>query len=311
MQIQLRRFGFVSAFTPRVRAQVVGEVQRLFLLVLGVSIAALGYALFQVPYDIAAGGVSGIGIIVNHFTGWSIGMLYFVLNIPLLVLGFFYLGRWAFVGRTLIAVVAFSVATDLFLRYLPQYLGQDPITGDLLLSSVYAGVVGGIGGGLIYRANATMGGTGIVGRIIQQKTGTPLSQTYLYTDGLIVLTAGVVFGWEIALYAMLTLLLSGMASDYVLEGPSRARTAVIITQHPQEIIDRLSDDLGRGASYWQITGGYTGEPRTLVQCTIYRPQVTELQRIVEQVDPAAFVSIGVTQHVMGEGFSAGQRAMPL
>jgi uncharacterized membrane-anchored protein YitT (DUF2179 family) len=109
---------------------------------------------------------------------------------------------------------------------------------------------------------------------------------------------------------MLTLLLSGMASDYVLEGPSRARTAVIITRHPQEIIARLSSELGRGASHWEVMGGYTGEQKTMVQCTIYRPQVTALQRIVEQVDPQAFVSIGVTQQVLGEGFSPSRRHKP-
>lgn len=287
---------------------VIQEVQRLFFLLIGVAVAALGYAIFQVPYNIAAGGVSGIGIIVNYFTGWSIGLLYFVLNIPLLVLGFFYLGRWPFVGRTLVAVIIFSVLSDLFLRYLPSYLAQFPITDDILLSSVYGGVVGGIGGGFIYRANATMGGTGIIGRIIQMKTGTPLSQTYLYTDGVIVLTAGVVFGWEIALYAMLTLLLNGMASDYVLEGPSRARTATIVTTHADALIERLGTELGRGASYWEVRGAYKGEPRTLVQCTIYRPQMTDLRRIVEQVDPNAFVSIGVTQQVLGEGFTFVRRS---
>ena len=282
---------------------VLQEIQRLFLLIIGVAVAALGYSIFQVPYDIAAGGISGVGILINHFTGWSVGIIYFVLNIPLLVLGFFYLGRWPFVWRTLIAVLLFSLLTELFLYYLPLHLELFPITEDILLSSIYGGVVGGIGGGFIYRANATMGGTGIIGRIIQMKTGTPLSQVYLYTDGIIVLSAGVIFGWEVALYAMLTLLLNGMASDYVLEGPSRARTATIITTQPDILIERLASDLGRGATYWEVRGAYKGEPRILVQCTIYRPQMTDLLRIVEQVDPNAFISIGVTQQVRGEGFS--------
>lgn len=286
---------------------VLQEVRRVFLLLIGVAVASLGYAIFQVPYNIAAGGVSGVAIIVNYFTGWSVGLIYFVLNIPLLILGFFYLGRWSFVWRTLVAVLLFSLLSDLFLRYLPLYLDEFPITEDILLSSIYGGVVGGIGGGFIYRANATIGGTSIIGRIIQIKTGTPLSQIYLYTDGVIVLSAGVFFGWEIALYAMLTLLLSGMASDYVLEGPSRARTATIITMHPDVLIQRLGNELGRGATYWDVSGAYKGEPRVLVQCTIYRPQMTDLMRIVEQVDPGAFVSIGVTQQVRGEGFSYVRR----
>jgi len=296
---------------PALRKQVtrpvlLHEVRQFVLLFVGIMVVALGYAIFQIPYHIAAGGLSGVGIILNHFTGWSEGAIYFVLNVPLLVLGFFYLGRWPFVLRTLLAVVLFSVATEIFVTTLPLYLPEYPITEDVFLSAVYAGLVSGIGIGFIYRAGATIGGTGIVGRILQMKTGTPLSQVYLYTDGLIVLTAGVVFGWELALYAMLTLLLSGMMSDYVLEGPSRARTATIITNEPLAVTERINTELGRGATYWTVTGAYTGQTRTLIQCTVYRPQVADLKRIVMQTDPCAFVSIGVTQQAMGEGFSYAQ-----
>ena len=279
------------------------ETRRLLLLTMGALIAALGFSLFQVPYNIAAGGVSGIGIIVNHFTGVSVSLFYLLANIPLLLLGFFYLGRWRFLLTTVIAVVLFSVGTEYFPRVLPQYMNEYPITDNVLLAAIYAGLIGGIGGGLIYAAGATLGGTGIVGRIIQIKTGIPLSQIYLFVDGAIILTAGIVFGWNIALYAMLTLLLNGLATDYVLEGPSRARTAFIITNRPSEMIDALASQLGRGVSHWEIKGGYTGEVRTMVLCTIYRPQVNDLKRIVGAVDPAAFVAIGMTQQALGEGFT--------
>ncbi len=278
------------------------ETRRSLLMFLGAIIAALSYTLFQIPYNIAAGGVGGISIIINYFTGWPQGTLYFVLNIPLLILGFFYLGRWPFVVRTVIAVVIFSVATDLFLTYLPGLLPQYPLTEDVLLSAVYAGLVGGIGGGLIYRSGSTMAGTGIIGRIIQMKTGVPLSQIYLYTDSLIVLAAGAVFGWEIALYALLTLFLSGIASDYTLEGPSSVRTATIITNRAEEMSHALMSRLGHGVSQWQITGGYTGEAHTMLRCTIFRPQVNDLKRIVAEVDPTAFVTIGMTHQALGSKF---------
>lgn len=272
-------------------------------MVIGVLLAALGYSLFQVPYRIAAGGVGGISIIVNNFTGWPVGAIYLVLNIPLLVLGYFYLGRWAFIIRTLIAVIVFSTATDLFLAYLPGMLETYPITQNVLLSAIYGGLVGGIGSGLNYRAGGTMGGTGIIGRIIQKKTGFPLSQVYLYTDGVIVLTAGAVFGWELALYALLTLFLAGMASDYTLEGPSSVRTATIISNNPEAVARALINELGRGVSQWQITGSYTGERRTMLICTIYRPQVNDLKRIVGQADAQAFVTIGIAHQAFGAGFS--------
>ncbi len=278
------------------------ETRRALLMFLGAIIAALSYSLFQIPYNIAAGGVGGISIIINHFTGWPQGTLYFVLNIPLLILGFFYLGRWLFLVRTVISVMIFSVATDLFLTYLPGLLLQYPLTQDVLLSAVYAGLVGGIGGGLIYRSGSTLAGTGIIGRIIQMKTGVPLSQIYLYTDSVIVLAAGAVFGWEIALYALLTLFLNGIASDYTLEGPSSVRTATIITNRAEEMSHALITRLGHGVSQWQITGGYTGEPHAMLRCTIFRPQVNDLKRIVAEVDPAAFVTIGMTHQALGSKF---------
>jgi uncharacterized membrane-anchored protein YitT (DUF2179 family) len=283
------------------------EIGLTLLLIIGTLIVALSYTLFLVPYNIAAGGIGGVSIIINHYTGWPVGTLYMVMNIPLLVLGFFYLGRWIFVIRTLLAVIIFSAATDLFILYLPGLLANYPLTGDTLLSAMYGGIVSGVGIGLVYRASATIGGTGIVGRIIQRKSGIPLSQIYLYTDGLIVLTAGVVFGWEIALYAMLSLFLSGITADYTLEGPSSVRTATIITKCPDSLAQALMLDLHRGVSQWEITGSYTGETRVMLTCTIYRPQVNDLKRIVAELDPEAFVTIGVAHQALGTGFSPLKR----
>lgn len=277
-------------------------IKSLLFLTTGTVITALSYALFQVPYNIAAGGISGLSIIINHFAGWPVGTLYLIMNIPLLILGFFYLGRWTFVIRTMLAVIIFAVATDLFLLYLPHLLATYPLTNDTLLAAMYGGIVSGVGIGLVYRAGATIGGTGIVGRIIQRKKGIPLSQIYLYTDGLIVLTAGVIFGWEIALYALLALFLSGITADYTLEGPSSVRTATIITNQPDSLAEALMADLQRGVSQWEITGSYTGEPRAMLTCTVYRPQVSDLKRIVAEIDPQAFVTIGVAHQALGAGF---------
>jgi uncharacterized membrane-anchored protein YitT (DUF2179 family) len=191
---------------------------------------------------------------------------------------------------------------DFLSIYLPQSLKQFPLTQDILLNAIYGGLVGGVGAGFVYRSGGTMGGTSIIGRILQQKTGIPLSQVFLYTDGVIILTAGLVFGWEIALYALLTLFLSGLASDYTLEGPSSVRTATIITDQPEVVAQALIQELGRGVSQWQITGAYTGENHTMLLCTIYRPQVNDLKRVVAQADKQAFVVIGTAHQALGQGF---------
>lgn len=285
-----------------IRFNIKREIITILFLIVGTLIAALSYALFLVPYNIAAGGIGGLSIIINYFTGWPVGILYLIMNIPLLVLGFFYLGRWTFVFRTVLAVVIFSITTDLFVLYLPNFLTTYPLTGDTLLSAIYGGIVGGVGSGLVYRAGSTLGGTGIVGRIMQKKTGVPLSQIYLYTDGVIVLLAGVIFGWEIALYALLTLFLGGIATDYTLEGPSSVRTATIITTCPDRLSEALMVDLQRGVSQWEITGSYTGKTYAMLTCTVYRPQVNDLKRVVAEIDPEAFVTIGVAHQALGAGF---------
>ena len=274
----------------------------LALVLSGALLAALGYSLFQVPHNLAAGGLSGVAIVINRFTGWPPGLLFMVMNVPILALGFRHLGRWRFLTFTVLAVLVFSLAVDAFGARLPLWLGRSPITGDPLLSAIYAGLVGGIAGGLIYRAGGTLGGTGVIGRIVQRRTGIPLNQVYLYTDTLIIFSAGLVFGWETALYALLTLFLSGLASDFVLEGPSTIRVALIISDRPERLAPALMEGLDRGISFWPITGGYTGQTHAMLFCTLYRPQVQELKEIVARVDPDAFVVIGDGHQALGKGF---------
>ncbi len=290
------------SFWRRSRRKIFHQAQRILLLVIGTTMAAFGFAVFQAPYNLAAGGISGISLIINNFTGWPVGTLYFVLNIPLLAFGFKYLGRWPFVARTGIAAALFAILTDLFTLWMPQLLTPFPLAEDILLSAIYGGILGGIGGGLVYRSGSTMGGTGIIGRIIQQRSGLPLSQIYIYTDGAILLAMGLVFGWPVTLYGMLMLFINGLASDYVLEGPSSARVANIITNHPQKMAEALIALLGRGVTYWEVIGGFSGQKRYLVTCTITRPQVAELKHIVANVDTHAFVTIALGHQALGTGF---------
>ena len=278
------------------------EVQRLLILTIGAFLCALGYVLFEVPHHLSGGGLGGISIVINHFTGWAVGLLFWIMNLPLLLLGYFYLGRWRFVLRTLLGATIFAFATDFLAGYLPNVISAYPITDDLLLNAIYGGITSGIGGGLIFRAGSTLGGTAITGRIIQQKTGLPLSQCYLFTDGIIILGMGLVFGWQISLYAFLILFINGLAADYILEGASSTRTAMIITNHAQEMSNALMQKLERGVTYWEVTGGYTSQKRYLVLCTIYRPQVNQVKRIVADTDPEAFVTIGLSHQALGNGF---------
>jgi uncharacterized membrane-anchored protein YitT (DUF2179 family) len=265
----------------------------------GALILALGYTIFQVPLKLAAGGVTGLGIIINHFTAFPVGTTYLVLNLPLLLFGYFYLGRFRFLLSTVLAVICFSFSTDLFTKLLPEVSERWPITEDLLLAAIYAGVLTGVGMGIIHRAGGTVGGTSIPARIIYERLGLPMSQSYLFTDGAIILTAGLVFNWEVALLAILTLVLGGIVTDTVVEGVSQVRTATIVTRKPEDVRLAVLYQLRRGVSMWPIEGGYQRRARTMLFCTILRSRVVDLKYTIATVDPDAFIVIGVAQQVMG------------
>ena len=282
--------------------QILAVIKTAFTMSLGAVIFAFGFSLFQVPYNLASGGITGIAIIVRNFVDLPAGAVYLVLNIPLLAIGFRFLGRWQFLIRTILAVLVFSAATEFFSYSMPKILLTYPLTSDMLLSAIYAGLVTGIGSGLVYRAGGTIGGTSIISRIIQRRTGRPLSQIYLTVDGAIILVAVFTFGWEIALHAILVLMIAGIASDFALEGPSVVRTASIVTDQPREMAEALMAQLHRGASIWEITGAYTGRKRSMVFCTVNRSQIFELKQVVSDVNPDAFVVIGNAQQALGAGF---------
>lgn len=269
------------------------------LVILGSLVAALGYSLFQVPFSLTAGGTSGLAIVITYFTELREGTLFFLLNIPLIILGYYNLGRWRFVISTMVCLVVFSVATEVFLVTFPEMLEEYPLTENILLSAIYAGISFGVGAGLVFRAGATFPGTTIVGRIIQNRTGYPLSQIFLYTDSLIIISGGIVFGWEVAMLALLTLFLAGMASDFVVEGSSQIRTVMVITEHPESMKQALMAGLGKGITQWDVTGAYTRQNWTMLYCVISRAQVDDVKYIVAQTDGEAFVVIGVAHQAFG------------
>lgn len=295
-----------AARQPRLavdREKIKYEFQRILLIVAGVVMVSIGFVTFQLPHNLNAGGVTGTAVIANHYINLPIGLTYWLLNLPLLVMGFIYLDRWQFLGKTLFASTLFAVLTDFLTGFLPQIYGEFPVTDNLLLSAIYTAIIGGLGGGLIFKAGGTMGGTGVIGRIIQKKTGKPLSQVYFYTDGFIIMASTFVFGWEMPLYGFLMLFLYGIASDYAMEGASRVRTVTIVTDKPLEITEAIQSRIDRGATYWQVTGGYNNASHYMVMCTVLRTQVDELNHTVAQTDPKAFVTVGVSHDAKGTGFS--------
>ena len=257
-----------------------------FLLTVGSIILAINFNIFLAPNKIAPGGISGAAIIIHHFTGWLPGTTMLVLTIPMLILGFYYLGRYRFLIRASYVTVLYSMGIDVMAHFLPQGVGDD-----LLLNALYGGILGGIGIGCIYRGGTSPAGTSVLSRVLNLKTGIPNSQAYIIIDGGIILIAGLVFGWEMALYAFVTLFMWGFVADYVLEGPSVVRTAFIVTDAPENVSQALSRRMGVGVTSWAGTGMFSKMEHTTLFCVIKRPDVRILSSIVSQVDPKSFVVI--------------------
>ena len=270
------------------------------LVVAGALLEAIALRLFLVPANLASGGISGISQLINHYTGWPIGLMVFIGNLPLFLLGWRYLGGRRFVMRTVVAVAAYALFTDLvpLVPIFPKY----GLTNDLVLNSLYGAVAMGIGYGLVYRAQGTSGGSDILARILNRWRGIPMTQSYLMTDALVVLAAGFVFGWQRALYALIVLYVSGLVVDSTLEGAGTVRTAFIVSEQAEMVAGRILSEMERGVTILNGTGAYTGTARPVLYCVVSRPEIQQLKTIVHETDPKAFLVIGQAHEVLGEGF---------
>ena len=263
-------------------------LQNYLLLTVGAVLLAINVDLFLAPSQIAPGGVSGTSILITHFTRWPIGLTMLVLNVPLLALGFKYLGRFHFLTRSLYVVLLYNLGADILAHWLPPR----GITTDLLLNALYGGVLGGIATGLVYRGGGTSAGTGIISRVVQLRTGVPLSQIYMLTDGTVIFLTGVVFGWDRALYSMMMLFIWGLATDYILEGPSVVRTAFIVTDRAEAVAQGVLNRLQVGMTAWTGQGMFTESEHKVLFCAVNRPDVNALRAVVSETDPDAFIVIG-------------------
>jgi uncharacterized membrane-anchored protein YitT (DUF2179 family) len=275
-------------------------VTEYLLITVGAAAQGIGLRLFLVPADLASGGVSGIAQLVNHYTAWPIGLMIFVVNVPLFLVGWRFLGGRRFALRSGLAVAVFSIVTDL----IPQWnmLPVQGITDDIFLNSLYGAVVGGIGYGLVYRGRATSGGSDVLARILSHYRGIPMSQSYLSVDAAVILAAGFVFGWKEALYALVSLYVSGIVAETILEGRGTVRTALIVTAEAKLIADRVLQEMERGVTFLQGKGAYTGHLRPVIYCVVTRSELAQLKAIVREADPEAFIVIGQAHEALGEGF---------
>jgi uncharacterized membrane-anchored protein YitT (DUF2179 family) len=222
----------------------------------------------------------------------------FIGNVPLFVLGWKHLGGRKFAVRTAVAVIAFSVFTDLLTLFIPAA----GMTQDNVLNTVFGAILYGAGLGLVYRGQGTSGGSDILGRILNRRFGISISMAYMITDSLVVLAGGFAFSWEKALYGLGVIYISGLAAEAISEGQSIYRTAFIVTAKHEAVMQEILTELERGVTILSGKGGFTGEDRPVLYCVITRSEVNQLKEVVKEIDPTALVVIGSAHEVLGEGF---------
>ena len=268
------------------------------LLVAGSMVQAFAMRLFLVPSQLLSGGVSGIAQIINSFTGWPIGVMVILGNLPLFFIGWRYLGGARFAVRTGVAIAAFSISTDLLVYVLPQ----GGLTDDLMLASIFGGLVFGIGMGFVYRAKGTSGGSDILGQILYHRKGVPMTQAYFAVDALVLLAGGLAWSWELVMYSMIVMYVSSLAAELVVEGPGILRTVMIISGMPDQIAKEIMVVLDRGVTILPGTGAYTGQQRPVLYCVVTRSEINKVKAIIHEIDPEAFLIIGDAHEALGEGF---------
>ncbi len=280
------------------------------LIVIGSIILAAGFVFFISPYKIVPGGVYGIAIVIHYMTegvfswapsGLPIGLMGLIMNIPLTIIGIRILGP-----RFGVKTVVGFVLTSIFMDLITYLYGEAPlVAGDALLSSIFGGVLVGLGLGLIFKSKATSGGSDIVAMILAKYTKMPLGQLMIYVDSAIVLIGLVVFAdWKIPLYSWIVIYVTGKTIDIVLQGMSVDKTLFIISDKFVEIRDRIINDLHRGGTYIPGKGMYNGSDKTIIFTVVNRREMALLQEYIHEIDPTAFLTVLEANEILGEGFKS-------
>ncbi|KYD18574.1 YitT family protein [Caldibacillus debilis] len=261
---------------------------------IGSAIIAVAFNVFFLPNEIAAGGVSGISTILNGLFRWEPAYVQWALNIPLFIAGVVVLG------------VRFGVKTLVGTLFLPfaVYLTRDwePWTDNPLLAAVFGGIGVGLGLGIVFRGNASTGGTDLAAQILAKYTGLSLGNCVALIDGLIVLTAALVFNIEKGLLALIGLYITSKTIDAVQVGFSRSKMAIIITDKAEAVKEKILHNLDRGLTILKAYGGFTEEERNILLVVFDQTEFTNLKQMVKTVDTSAFVVVLDASEVLGKGF---------
>ena len=288
-------------------------IQQWLFVVVGAALLATAFVLFITPYRIVPGGVYGMGVVLNYlFPAIQVGTYGLSMDIPLLLIAFRLFGA-KFGSKTIVA----ALLTPLFMDSMTYLIGSDPATmlggkidlsGDVLLSCIFGGILMGAGIGLIMKTHATSGGTDIVAMIVSRYLHLPISRSVLYVDSAVVIFGLVVLGdWKLPLYSLVTIFVSSRLIDYIVDGGSGDKLLFIRSDKHADIRDYILSGLDRGGTYIKASGMYTGADKEMIFVVVSRREVSLMRDRIREIDPLAFMIVVDAHETLGEGFKTFEK----
>lgn len=266
-------------------------IKKYIFLMIGAIFASIGLEIFLVPNNIVDGGIIGISIMASYITKIPLGVFILILNLPFLFLGYKQIGK-TFVFSTLFSVSVLAIGVSV-LHPIPG------LTSDSLLASIFGGIILGIGVGLIIRYGGSLDGTEIVAIIFTKKSAFSVGETVMFFNIFILSSAGLVFGWDRAMYSIIAYFIAFKVIDITIEGLDESKAVIIVSDKTEIIADLLMQRLGRGVTFIAGKGGYTKEQRYLLYSVVTRLEIAKLKSIIADIDPDAFVTINDVHEVLG------------
>lgn len=269
----------------------------LFIFV-GVFLVALSLEYFFIPNNIAAGGLTGLAIVINHYMpAISTGPLVFIMDLFLFVIGFIFLGK-NFGVKTIVS--SFSLAG--MMTFIENFLEPKAVTNDLMLAAIFGTLITAIGMAIVFNANASTGGTDTIAKILNKFFHIDIGKSLLAVDFIVTLLGAITFGINIGLYGLLSVIINGIAIDKVIEGFHVCKEVTIISKKSNEIGKFIMEELERGCTFLKGVGGFTGKDTCVLYSVLGRNEFIKLKQYISKVDPDAFITVGEVHEVMGEGF---------
>lgn len=265
-----------------------------FITTIGCAILAFSITYFFLGNKLAQGGISGISIIIYYLFKIEVSYVYFALNIPLLIAGYKLLGS-DFIFKTLYATFVLS----LFLKLFDNFRGP---MDDILVASIFGGALNGIALGIIFSSGGSSGGMDIIAKIVNKYKGISISRTLLFLDFIVLSSVAIIFGKNIFMYTLISVIVSAKMIDIIQEGLSSAKRVTIITNYPNEIKQRIMTEVGRGVTVICGRGGYTEKEMDILLCIVGKYQLIKVKNIVKETDSQAFMTVSHEHEVFGKGF---------